>query len=140
MTGAGRLSATCTGSEVQMESYNLNSKVIHASSHLRPLSTYMRDGVAWGPCACHLWQAAQAERDCQAFLRPLAGDDALRAHAEAVHLTVLFRRCADAGWAAAAGMQAAALLRYLAILPADKAFHRAGAAAFRCMQVGVHAT
>lgn len=90
--------------------------------------------------ACCLRQAALAELDCQAFLRPLAGDDALRAHAEAVHLAVMHRRCTGAGWAAAAGMQACALLRYLAILPADKAFHQAGAAAVRYAQVTSHAT
>ena len=83
--------------------------------------------------ACCLRQAAQAELDCQAFLRPLAGDDALRAHAEAVHLAVLLRRCAGSGWAAAAAMQACALLRYLAILPADKAFHQAGKTAVQCV-------
>ena len=47
---------------------------------------------------------------------------------EAVHYTVLRRRCAEAGMHDLAAMQATSLLRYIGAIPADKAFYEAGAA------------
>ncbi len=58
----------------------------------------------------------------------LGFDQGLALHWEALHLTVMFRRCAGAGWVQAAAMQASALLRCLVTVPADKAFYQAGEA------------
>ena len=58
----------------------------------------------------------------------LGFDQGLALHWEALHLTVMFQRCAGAGWVQAAAMQASALLRCLAAVPADKAFYQAGEA------------
>lgn len=45
---------------------------------------------------------------------------------EAVHYTVLRRRCAEAGMHNLAAKQATSLLRYIGAVPADKAFYEAG--------------
>ena len=43
-----------------------------------------------------------------------------------MHYTVLRRRCAEAGMHALAAKQATSLLRYIGLIPADKAFYDAG--------------
>ena len=45
---------------------------------------------------------------------------------EAVHYTVLRRRCAEAGLQDLAAKQTTSLLRYIGAIPADKAFYEAG--------------
>lgn len=45
---------------------------------------------------------------------------------EAVHYTVLRRRCVEAGMHNLAAKQATSLLRYIGAVPADKAFYEAG--------------
>ena len=45
---------------------------------------------------------------------------------EAVHFTVLRRRCAEAGMHNLAAKQATSILRYIGAVPADKAFYEAG--------------
>ncbi len=45
---------------------------------------------------------------------------------EAVHYTVLRRRCAEAGMHNLAAKQATSILRYIGAVPADKAFYEAG--------------
>ena len=43
-----------------------------------------------------------------------------------MHYTVLRRRCAEAGMHELAAKQATSLLRYIGLIPADKAFYDAG--------------
>lgn len=45
---------------------------------------------------------------------------------EAAHYSVLQRRCAEAGMHDLAAKQASSLLRYIGVIPADKAFYEAG--------------
>ena len=45
---------------------------------------------------------------------------------EAAHYSALKARCAEAGLLQLAAKQASSLLRYIGIIPADKAFYEAG--------------